>query len=110
MNRDIEPEIRELIAKHKRRVWFSLEYGRGETYANNKPTLYAHFPYPRSSVLAGREARAFVDQWETVEDANRRLKELTGNLPAFKVDVMLGGSTHIPIAQIVAGIPDDTDY
>lgn len=104
-----------LISTHKKRIWFSLEHGHGETYHSGRPTLYGHHPYPRHSVLAGREARLFIEQWDTAEEAWEALQQVKQSLAAqrmiFRVDDMLGiGTTHVPIKQIVSHLPDDTNY
>ena len=85
----------------------TLEWGRGETYRSNKPTLYGHGTYGRGSVLRGQSRRVFLESWDTIEDAKAELKaakirytDLTGT----------GGSTHIPVAQVTSHLPDDSDY
>jgi hypothetical protein len=82
----------------------TLEYGRGETYCSNKPTLYGHSTYGRSSVLAGRSRRVFLESWDDLDSARAELK-------AAKVRYSdlcdTGGSTHIPVDVITAGLPDD---
>ena len=40
----------EYIKQHR---LLTLEYGRGETYRTNMPTLYGHSTYERSSVRTG---------------------------------------------------------
>ncbi len=95
----------------KKRWTFTLEHGRGETYAHGKPTLYGHSTYERSSVLAGRPQRVFVAQWDTPQAAYAELAEVKKQVKGFKYEDMLGGgTTHIPVAQIVSHLPDDTDY
>jgi len=52
----------------------TLEFGRGQTYRNNNPTLYGHSTYGRSSVLAGQRRRVFLESWDTVDEARAELK------------------------------------
>ena len=92
------------IAYIKEHRSLTLEFGRGETYRSNKPTLYGHSTYGRSSVLAGRPRRVFLESWESITEAKAELKaakirytDLTGT----------NGSTHIPVDVITAGLPDD---
>jgi len=94
----------------RKRWTFTLEPGRGETYATNKPTLYGHSTYERSSVLAGRPQRVFVASWDNWPSAYEELAMVKKALRWFKFDDIGGGSTHIPTSQIVAHLPDDTDY
>ena len=96
----------ESFKRQQKRATFTLELGRGETYATGKPTLYGHGFYPRGSVLAGRDLRRFIDSFDSVAEAHKVLAELK-----IKYDDMTGGgSTHIPIEQMVSHLPDDTDY
>ena len=94
---------------------FTLEFGRGETYSHGKPTLYCHAPYPRSSVLYGQDKRVFVDQWESREEALKALTPVRETLgERFKFDDWTeddaGGSSHVPVAQVAAHLPDEPDY
>lgn len=94
-----------------RKKWsFTLEYGRGETYSNRDLTLYAHSTYGRDSVLCGRPQRVFVESWATLEQAHAVLAEAKRRYRKFKYSEDLLGSSHIPVAQIVSHLPDDTDY
>ena len=70
----------------------TLEFGRGETYANGRPTLYGHSTYGRKSVLSGRPRRQWLEDWDDIETA----RALTAV-----------GSTHIPVSVITAGLPDE---
>lgn len=96
----------------KERMTFTMEAGQGTTYSSQQPTLYAHGKYPRSSVMHGRERRVFVDSWDSWDEARAKIAEVQKELKKFKVEDYgeKGGTTHIPIAQQVAHIPDDTDY
>jgi len=91
------------IRQENREAYFTLERGRGETYSSGQPTLYGHSAYPESSVLAGRERRIFIESWETWEEAQKDLAQ-------WKVKYTESGSSFIPSSQIVAHLPDDTDY
>jgi hypothetical protein len=43
----------------------------GQTYARNEYAVYEYGVYPRSSVLAGRTRRVFLDSFETLESARK---------------------------------------
>jgi hypothetical protein len=106
--------VRDRIATHNKkkngRLTFTVEYGRGETYANGQITVYSHDDYERSSVLSGRERRMFIGSLNrdaTEQDAHDTI-EAAG---ASKITTfMLGGSTYVPVDQVVSHLPDDTDY
>jgi hypothetical protein len=102
-------QVGEMLASKKR--WtFTLEAGRGETYADGKPTLYGHSTYERSSVLAGRDQRVFVDSWDNWGEARAAIVDIQNEHGRrFKCEE-IGGTTHVPIEQIVSHLPDDTDY
>ncbi len=112
--------ISEKQGKAGRGAWFSLEFGRGETYCSGRPTMYGHWPYPRHSVLAGRECRQFIDQWDNVAEAREALgivkAECKTRRLKFKLDDTISndggssGSSFVPVAQVISHIPDDTDY
>jgi hypothetical protein len=91
----------EYIKQHRR---LTLEHGRGETYCSGKPTLYGHSTYGRGSVLAGRPRRVFLECWDDLDSARADLK-------AAKIRYSdlceTGGSTHIPVSVITAGLPDE---
>lgn len=111
-NAELHNDLVQILAEN-RRTTFTVENGRGETYSNNRPTMYAHSVYPRSSVLAGRERRVYIHQWNTWQEAHEAIAFLRKQVskPKIKIDVWDGGgSSHIPIANIVAHLPDDTDY
>lgn len=82
----------------------TLELGRGETYANGRPTLYGHSTYGRGSVLRGRPRRQWLEDWDDLDTARAELK-------AEKIRYTdlceAGGSTHIPVDVITAGLPDE---
>lgn len=76
----------------------TIEPCRGETYNRpGKVAVYGHFTYERGSVLAGRSGRAFVDEFDSVDEAKAKY-------PKARV---LGFSTHRPVAEQVAHLPDD---
>jgi hypothetical protein len=91
----------EHIKQHRR---LTLEYGRGETYCSNKPTLYGHSTYGRGSVLAGRPRRVFLESWDDLATARAELKAARIRYADL---CETGGSTHIPVDVITAGLPDD---
>jgi len=79
----------------------TIERERGETYSKATFAVYEHGTYGRSSVLAGRPKRIYRDGgFSTVEEAKAKY-------PNAKV---LEWSTHIPMAQMVSHLPDDSDY
>lgn len=88
---------------------FTLEEGRGETYASGEPTLYCHSRYPRGSVLAGQDRREFVATWESEQDAITELDAIKVALPGFRYSNLIldMASTHRPVAEMVAHLPED---
>jgi len=106
----MKERIAEMLAGKKK--WtFTLEHGRGETYSHGKPILYGHSTYERSSVLAGRSQRVYIHGWDSFEEARKELAEVKKTVKKFKYEDMgQGGSTHIPVKEIVSHLPDDTDY
>lgn len=96
--------------KRNGRLFFTVEYGRGETYANSDMTIYAHDDYERSSVLYGRERRMWIASFP-VEATEVDARETMSHAGVMKItDFNLGGSSHVPIGQIVSHLPDDTEY
>lgn len=53
----------------KNKTYRSIEMGRGATYCNNRYTVYEHGVYPRTSVLAGRPSRKWLNEFETLAEA-----------------------------------------
>ena len=47
----------------------TIEKGNGATYRNDKWTVYEHSTYPRHSVLAGQRRRVWMDDFETLAEA-----------------------------------------
>ena len=47
----------------------TIEQGHGATYHNDKFTVYEHSTYGRSSVLSGQPRRVWLDDFETLADA-----------------------------------------
>lgn len=86
---------------------FTVERGHGETYANNKLTLYAHSEYPPSSVLAGQPRRIWVYDWDDDDEARAELALLAAYYgPALDIQAPTG-STHRPVSEVVGGLPCD---
>lgn len=48
---------------------YTIERGRGATYATDRWTVYEHGTYERGSVLAGQSRRSWVDDFETLQEA-----------------------------------------
>ncbi len=57
------------MATKKRNL--TVERGRGATYRNEKFVVYEHSVYPRHSVLAGQDRRVWIEEYETLADAQR---------------------------------------
>ena len=109
-NTSLINQIKEL---KKSRCVFSLEFGHGHTYANSRPTLYCLGAYPRSSVLYGQDRRIWVCDFGSLAEALDALEAVHKAIPRFRFDNCCGetgGSTYVSMDQIVAHIPDDTDY
>jgi len=49
--------------------YLTIEMGNGATYRNNKYTVYEHSTYPRSSVLSGQRRRVWLDDFDTLSEA-----------------------------------------
>lgn len=47
----------------------TIELGNGATYRNNRYTVYEHSIYPHSSVLAGQQRRVWMDDFDTLAEA-----------------------------------------
>ena len=111
-------QVVEMVARSQRgharykRFTFTLESARGETYNRPEPVLYAHSTYERGSVLSGKPQRIWVESWDSWEEARTALAEFKKANPKFKYtdEGPTGGSSHIPIEQMVAHLPDDTNY
>lgn len=116
VNQQMLERVRDRIECHNKKkngkLTFTVEYGRGETYANRDVTVYAHDDYEKSSVLYGRERRMWICSFghePTAEQDARDTMEAAG--AAKMTSFMLGGgTTHVPVSQIVSHLPDDTDY
>lgn len=55
-----------------------LEPGGGATYSHGDPTIYFYGTYEDSSVLAGRSRRAFIDSFNTNEEAEAAVNAIRG--------------------------------
>lgn len=122
INEQILARITDCVAQHNRRrngrLTWTVEYGRGETYATRDITLYGHDTHERSSVLAGRSRRRWIGDFgrgpQALQDARDTLA--AAKLRAASVDWIVdeegqgGGTTYVPVEQVVAHLPDDTDY
>lgn len=108
---DLLDRINDLRTSIKRRVTFTLEPGRGETYRHSKPVLYAHSTYERSSVLAGQPRRLWVAQWDTWDEARAALAEVRKADRKFKYEDFGegGGTSYIPTSVLTRHLPDDDD-
>ena len=53
----------------------TIEWGRGATYANDRWTVYEHGVYDRNSVLSGQSRRSWLDDFDTLEEAQKAYPE-----------------------------------
>lgn len=85
---------------------FTLEHGVGSTYGHTdaKPTLYGHGEYPSYSVMAGRNRRVYIRQFNSIDEARAMLASAK-----IKYDDLMddGGSTYVDIDTLTAHLPDD---
>lgn len=115
INEHMLERVRDRIATHNKkkngRLTLSVEYGRGETYANRDITVYALDDYDRSSVLCGRERRMWLGDFGDGPQAEQDARDTIKAAKAEKItNFNIGGTSHVPIDQIVSHLPDDTDY
>ena len=101
----LKDQVKDLLSS-KERFTFSLESGRGETYRNRNPVLYAHSLYPESSVLAGRSRRIWIHSWHCWKEARNELKDLGLTYEDYGE---LGGTTYIPTSVLVRDLPETED-
>jgi hypothetical protein len=101
--------INDIRSTVRPRPTFTLEMGRGETYRNAKPVLYAHSVYEQSSVLAGQPRRLWVAQWDTWDEARAALAEVRRQDRKFRFDDYGegGGTSYIPSSVLTRHLPDD---
>jgi len=53
----------------------TIERGRGETYSSDRWTVYEHGVYDRDSVLSGQSRRSWLDDFDTLEEAQKEYPE-----------------------------------
>jgi len=53
----------------------TIERGRGATYASERWTVYEHGTYGRDSVLSGQSRRSWLDDFDTLEEAQKAYPE-----------------------------------
>lgn len=85
-----------------RKPYQVIEQGsRGATYQNddNTFTVYEIGTYERSSVLAGRQKRTWLDEFPSLEAAKA----------AYPQAEFIEGSTYIPNSQMLAGIREHNE-
>jgi hypothetical protein len=106
---DLIDRINEIRMSVQPRPTFTLERGRGETYAHNRPVLYAHSIYNRGSVLAGQPRRLWVAQWDTWDEARAALALVRKQDRSFKFEDFGegGGTTYTPTSVLTRHLPDD---
>jgi len=85
---------------------YTVEFGSGETYVSNSLTLYAHDKWPRSSVMAGRSRRTFIEEF--ADEAEARMVVKAAGIEA--ITEFDSGSTHVPVDEATAGLPDEDGY
>jgi hypothetical protein len=114
INEPMLEAVRDRMTTHNKKkhgpLSFTVEPGRGETYANSELTVYAHDEYEESSVLAGRERRMWIGSFGDGPQAEQDAHDTIEAAGASKITDFIGSSTHVPIEQIVSHLPDDTDY
>ncbi len=72
--------------------------GRGATYRKTEGfTVYALDEYPRSSVLAGQQRRTWIDEYDTLEEAQAAYPQAT----------LYSGTTYQP--PYLGHLRDDDD-
>jgi len=82
------------------RTYYTIEQNsHGATYCEEGFTVYKLSPYPRSSVLAGQECRAWLANFPTLTEAQR----------AYPEAQYIAGSTYQDIESVVGHLPDDED-
>jgi hypothetical protein len=67
--------------------------------------IYAHSTYTHGSVLQGSSCRSYIDQVGDEADADALMAALPRDLKVTKI----GGTTHVPLDQVVAHLPDTPD-
>ena len=53
----------------------TIERGRGETYSSDRWTVYEHGVYDRDSVLSGQSRRSWLDDFDSLEEAQKAYPE-----------------------------------
>jgi hypothetical protein len=76
---------------------YTIERGRGATYASERWTVYEHGTYDRDSVLSGQSRRTWMDDFETLEEAQK----------AYPEAVVCAASTYQP--PYLGHLTDDED-
>lgn len=51
------------------KTYLTIERARGATYASDRWAVYEHGEYERGSVLEGQSRRAWLDDFETLQEA-----------------------------------------
>lgn len=83
---------------------WTLEHGRGQTYATDQPTLYFHDEYPSHSVMAGCSRRHYIVAFPDLKTA----REVLERIGLEYTDLMdTCGTTHIDIDDATRHLPDD---
>jgi hypothetical protein len=95
-----------LLADASGKLHYTVEFGKGETYVSEFLTLYAHDKYPRSSVMAGRSRRSFIEDFEDEAEA-RKVVKAAGIEAITDFDC---GSTHVPVSEATAGLPGEDGW
>ena len=53
----------------------TIERGRGATYASERWTVYEHGVYDRDSVLSGQSRRSWLNDFDSLEEAQKAYPE-----------------------------------
>jgi hypothetical protein len=108
INEQVLERVRDRMAYHDKKrngkLSFTVELGRGETYANDELTVYAHDNYPRSSVLYGRERRMWIASFGGGSEIDA--KDTIKAAGAARI-TQFCCSTHVPVEQVVSHLPGD---
>lgn len=62
----------------------TIEHGNGATYRNKRFTVYEHSRYERTSVLAGQNRRVWMDDFETLEEAQAAYPDAKVSGPTYQ--------------------------
>ena len=89
-----------MAAAKRSASYYTIEQNsRGATYREEGFTIYKISTYPRTSVLAGQECRAWLANFPTLAEAMR----------AYPEAEQIAGTTYRDVNAMVAHLPDEED-